>query len=206
MRGMETDRSLLERLELPGADLRFAPGWLPVAEADALFARLRQDVPWECHRIRMFGREVDSPRLSCWIGDPGAVYTYSRTRFVPHPWPASLRPLRARLADELGVAFDSVLANLYRDGRDRMGWHSDDEPELGPRPVIASVSLGAMRRFSLKPRAGGASRHLDLPHGSLLVMAGDTQAAWRHALAGTARPVGPRINLTFRRVVAGPSG
>ena len=209
MRMMETNRSpgrSLERLELPGADLRFAPGWLPVAEADALFARLRQDVPWECHRIRMFGREVDSPRLSCWIGDPGAVYTYSRTRFVPHPWPASLQPLRARLADELGVAFDSVLANLYRDGRDRMGWHSDDEPELGPRPVIASVSLGAMRRFSLKPRAGGASRHLDLPHGSLLVMAGDTQAGWRHALAGTARPVGPRINLTFRRIVAGASG
>ena len=132
----------------------------------------------------MFGREVDSPRLSCWIGDPEAVYTYSRTRFVPHPWPASLLPLRERLSDELGVAFNSVLANLYRDGRDRMGWHSDDEPELGPRPVIASVSLGATRRFSLKPRAGGASRHLDLPHGSLLVMAGDTQAAWRHALAG----------------------
>lgn len=202
---MYTDRRL-ERVTLPDADLRFAPGWLPADEADALFARLQREIAWECHRIRIFGREVDSPRLSCWIGDPDAVYVYSRTRFVPHPWPASLLPLRERLADELGVAFNSVLANLYRDGRDRMGWHSDDEPELGPRPVIASVSLGAVRRFSLKPRAGGASRALDLPHGSLLVMAGDTQAAWRHALAGTARAVGPRINLTFRRIIPAASG
>ncbi|MFD0725463.1 alpha-ketoglutarate-dependent dioxygenase AlkB family protein [Lysobacter brunescens] len=201
---MHADRRL-EGLALPGADLRLAPGWLPADEADALFDRLQQDIPWECHRIRMFGREVDSPRLSCWIGDPEAVYTYSRTRFVPHPWPASLQSLRQRLSSELGVAFNSVLANLYRDGRDRMGWHSDDEPELGPRPVIASISLGATRRFSLKPRAGGASRHLDLPHGSLLVMAGDTQTAWRHALAGTARPVGARINLTFRRILSSAS-
>lgn len=198
---METDRSLAH-VELPEGDLRFAPAWLAADEADALLAQLRQDIPWECHRIRMFGREVDSPRLSSWIGDPEAVYTYSRTRFVPHPWPASLQPLRERLSDALGVGFNSVLANLYRDGSDRMGWHSDDEPELGPRPVIASVSLGATRRFSLKPRAGGASRHLDLPHGSLLVMAGDTQSAWRHALAGTARPVGERINLTFRCIRA----
>ncbi|HEY1136044.1 MAG TPA: alpha-ketoglutarate-dependent dioxygenase AlkB [Xanthomonadaceae bacterium] len=201
---MYTDHSL-ERVALPDADLRFAPGWLPVDEADALFARLRREIAWECHRIRIFGREVDSPRLSCWIGDPDAVYVYSRTRFVPHPWPASLLPLRERLADELGVAFNSVLANLYRDGRDRMGWHSDDEPELGPRPVIASLSLGAVRRFSLKPRAGGVSRALDLPHGSLLVMAGDTQVAWRHALAGTAKSVGPRINLTFRRIIPAAS-
>ena len=202
---MYTDHSL-ERVALPDADLRFAPGWLPVDEADALFARLRREIAWECHRIRIFGREVDSPRLSCWIGDPDAVYVYSRTRFAPHPWPASLMPLRERLAEELGVAFNSVLANLYRDGRDRMGWHSDDEPELGLHPVIASISLGATRRFSLKPRAGGASRALDLPHGSLLVMAGDTQAAWRHALAGTARAVEARINLTFRRIIPATSG
>jgi alkylated DNA repair dioxygenase AlkB len=202
MRIMYTNHDL-ERVELPDADLRFAPGWLSTDDADALFARLQQAIPWECHRIRMFGREVDSPRLSCWIGDADAAYTYSRTRFEPQPWPDALQPLRERLRETLGVAFNSVLANLYRDGRDRMGWHSDDEPELGPRPVIASVSLGATRRFSLKPKAGGASRALDLPHGSLLVMAGDTQTAWRHALVGTSRPVDPRINLTFRRILGG---
>lgn len=197
--------SRMETLALPGADLRFAERWLRADEADALFDALRDGIPWETHRIRIYGREVDSPRLSCWIGDPDAVYVYSRTRFVPRPWPDALVPLRDRLRDELKVGFNSVLANLYRDGRDRMGWHSDDEAELGRQPVIASVSLGATRRFSLKPRAGGATKILDLPHGSLLVMAGDTQATYRHALAGTARAVGPRINLTFRHIRAKPS-
>lgn len=198
-----------QRIELPDADLRFAPGWLAPGAADALFAALHAAPGWEVHRIRMFGREVDSPRLSRWIGDPGAVYTYSRTRFEPQPWPEALAPLRTRFRAELGIDFDSVLANLYRDGRDRMGWHSDDEPELGPRPIIASLSLGATRRFAFKPRHAqgtGGRLSLDLPHGSLLLMAGDTQTRYRHALPGTARPVGPRINLTFRRILARASG
>ena len=193
--------SRFESIALPGADLRFMPAWLAAHEADALFDVLRAGVPWECHRIRMFGRMVDSPRLSCWIGDPEAAYTYSRTRFVPRPWPDDLQALRERLDAALGVAFNSVLANRYRDGRDRMGWHSDDEPELGPRPVIASVSLGAERRFLFKARTGGDPVGLVLPHGSLLVMAGESQSRYRHALPATAKPVGERINLTFRRIV-----
>ena len=189
-------------LTLPGADLAIDPQWLAAAEADALFAALQADVRWEVHRLRLFGREVASPRRSCWIGDPEAVYAYSGSTFVPHPWPAVLQPLRARLADALGVAFNSVLANLYRDGRDAMGWHADDEPELGPAPVIASLSLGATRRFAFKPRAAdGARLALNLPHGSLLVMRGDTQRRYRHALPRTARPVGARINLTFRLIL-----
>ena len=125
---------------LRGAELRYAPEWLPVDLADELFATLRQSVPWETHRIRLFGRWVDSPRLSCWIGDAEAAYTYSGTRFEPHPWPAELQVLRCQLANELGCEFNSVLANRYRDGRDCMGWHSDNEVTLGARPVIASVS------------------------------------------------------------------
>jgi alkylated DNA repair dioxygenase AlkB len=188
-------------LDLPGADLAFDPHWLAKDEADALFAALRSGVPWDVHRLRLFGREVASPRLSCWIGEPDAVYTYSGSTFAPQPWPAVLQPLRARLADTLGTGFNSVLANLYRDGRDAMGWHSDDEPELGPAPVIASVSLGAARRFVLKSRTARDARlALELPHGSLLVMRGETQRRYRHALPRTARPVGPRINLTFRRI------
>ena len=194
----------LQRIDLAGAELWLDGAWLPATDADALLAALHEEVPWEVHRIRMFGREVDSPRLSCWIGDPGAVYTYSRTRFAPRPWPAALVPVRERLRVTLGEDFNSVLANRYRDGRDRMGWHSDDEPELGPQPAIASISLGATRRFALKPRGEGGSLALDLPHGSLLVMRGDTQARYRHALPGTARPVGERINLTFRRLL--PAG
>nr|WP_220486510.1 alpha-ketoglutarate-dependent dioxygenase AlkB [Luteimonas sp. MC1782] len=195
---------------LEGADLAFAPAWLAQDAADALFAHLQAEVPWSVHRIRLFGRLVDSPRLSCWIGDPGAGYTYSGTRFEPHPWPPLLADLRVRVAETCGEEFNSVLANLYRDGRDSMGWHRDDEPELGPRPVIASLSLGATRRFVLKEgvAAGSAGaprkRVFELGHGSLLRMAGDTQRHYRHALPRTARPVGPRINLTFRRIRSAP--
>ena len=188
---------------LPGAELRFAPDWLAAEEADELLASLREGVHWETHRIRLFGREVDSPRLSCWIGDEGTAYTYSGARFQPHPWPAVLLPIRQRLADELDGAFNSALANRYRDGRDCMGWHSDDESELGRRPLIASLSLGAARRFVLKHRQEPSRKlELELPHGSLLVMGGDTQRNYKHALPRTTRPVGERINLTFRNIVA----
>lgn len=216
-----------EPIALPGADVRLAQAWLSPDDADALFAECRDRIPWETHRIRMFGREIDSPRLSCWIGDPGAVYTYSRTRFEPRPWPSALAVVRRRLSNTLGVEFDSVLANLYRDGRDRMGWHSDDEPELGPEPTIASLSLGGARRFVLKPKAGprndatsdraedatvvgprnsqdGGRFALTLGHGSLLVMAGLTQRRYVHALPATTTTVAPRINLTFRRIVSRP--
>ena len=189
-------------IPLPDAELAFDPHWLAAADADRLLLDLRDSVAWENHRIRLFGREHASPRLSCWIGDPAASYLYSGTRFEPRPWPTALRPLRERLSRELGVDFNSVLANRYRDGRDCMGWHSDAEQELGPAPVIASVSLGATRRFVLKHR-GEPERKLaiELPHGSLLVMRGATQRYYRHALPRTAKPVGERINLTFRRIL-----
>ena len=192
----------MTRLQLPGAEIDFDAHWLSREEANALLVALLGTVPWEIHRIRLFGREVDSPRLSCWIGDPEARYRYSGTLFAPRPWPSCLLPVRARLARELGVAFNSVLVNRYRSGRDAMGWHSDNEPELGEQPVIASLSLGASRRFRLKGRRPGApGLQLDLPHGSLLVMRGDTQTHYRHALPRTAKQVDERINLTFRRIV-----
>jgi len=187
-------------IELPGATVTLDPAWMPAGAASALFDALMTGVPWERHRIRVYGREIDSPRLSCWMGDPAAVYTYSGTRFVPHPWPDALAPIRARLERELAAPFNSVLANLYRDGDDRLGWHRDGERELGPAPVIASVSLGATRRFRFKSDDGGITLGLDLVHGSLLVMSGQTQRNYRHTLATTARATGPRINLTFRHV------
>ena len=193
-------------IPLPGAELCLLPHWLAQDEADSLLEELRGSIAWEVHRIRMFGREVDSPRLSCWVGDSDATYVYSRTRFEPHPWTEALASLRWRAQQACGARFNSVLANLYRDGRDAMGWHSDDEPELGPRPVIASVSLGAERRFCLRPRAKDASprdvRGLELPHGSLLCMSGETQRNYQHSLPRTSAAVGPRINLTFRWIDA----
>ncbi|WP_447585121.1 alpha-ketoglutarate-dependent dioxygenase AlkB family protein [Pseudoxanthomonas mexicana] len=186
-------------IPLPGAWLAFVPQWLEADQADVLLCELHRDVAWEVHRIRMFGRSVDSPRLSCWIGEPEAVYRYSGAEFVPHAWLPALQAIRERLQREFDAPFNSVLANLYRDGRDAMGWHSDDEPELGPQPVIASLSLGGVRRFALKHRHEATFRRtLELPHGSLLVMAGDTQRHYRHALPRTAKAVAPRINLTFR--------
>jgi alkylated DNA repair dioxygenase AlkB len=185
-------------IHLPGATVDFQPDWLGAGEAWDLFEALRAALPWERHRITVYGRTFDAPRLSCWIGDAEATYVYSGTRFVPHPWPPMLAALRDRLDDELGATFNSVLANLYRDGGDRLGFHRDNEPELGARPLIASVSLGATRRFRFKGRE--ASIGLDLTHGSLLVMSGDTQRNYQHAVPPTARAVGPRINLTFRRV------
>ena len=190
-------------LPMPEADVRYTAGWLGAPEADALQHALIEEIPWEVHRIRMFGREVASPRLSCWIGDPGATYTYSRSRFEPRPWTPALARLRDRLARETGVRFNSVLANRYRDGHDAMGWHSDDEPELGPEPVIASISVGAPRTFAFRARADGRRVDLVLEHGSLLLMAGRTQHAWRHALPRTRRPLGERINLTFRAILPG---
>ncbi|MDI9238750.1 alpha-ketoglutarate-dependent dioxygenase AlkB [Lysobacter sp. LF1] len=194
---------VLSPVPLPDAELRFDPHWLGPVEADALLEGLQAQVPWSVHRIRIFGRDVDSPRLSCWIGDPQAHYRYSGADFAPHPWPAPLQPIRERLQETLGVRFNSVLANQYRDGRDAMGWHSDDEPELGPEPVIASISLGATRRFALKHRRQPErALALELPHGSLLVMSGATQRNYRHALPRTTRPLGVRINLTFRRILS----
>ncbi len=189
---------MLQRVHLPGADVRLDPRWLDAREAQALFDSLAACLPWTNHAVRVFGREHPAPRLSAWIGD--AAYRYSGVVRDPGPWTPGLAALRDRLAAELGTEFNSVLANLYRDGRDAMGGHADDERDLGAAPVIASVSLGAARRFVLKRRAGEGRLALDLPPGSLLVMAGSTQSLYRHALPRTRRPVGPRINLTFRRV------
>jgi alkylated DNA repair dioxygenase AlkB len=196
------DQANFEEIPLADASVQLDPHWLPRTEADALFDALRSTIDWEVHQIRMFGRLVASPRLSSWIGDANARYVYSGARFEPRPWPAALQPIRERVSAVVGARFNSVLANLYRDGRDAMGWHSDDEPELGPQPVIASVSLGATRRFSLKHRsAGSKALAIELPPGSLLVMRGETQANYRHALPKTARVMGERINLTFRTIL-----
>jgi alkylated DNA repair dioxygenase AlkB len=186
-------------LALRDADVRYLAQWIDPVDARAIFDAVRSEIAWETHRIRLFGREIDAPRQSCWIGDPGTDYTYSRTRFAPRSWTPTLTALRRRLREELGVDFNSVLANRYRDGRDSMGWHSDDEPELGTQPVIASLSFGAVRRFDLRHRNDATQRHaIDLESGSLLLMQGETQRHWQHALPRTAKPCGERINLTFR--------
>ena len=189
------------RLGLPDAEVDYWGGFFAPDEALALFDALRAEIRWERHRVRIRGREVDCPRLSGWEGD--ATYAYSGITLRPAPWTPRVAAVRRRIEAATGEAFNSVLANLYRDGSDRLGWHADDEPELGPAPVIASASFGAPRRFLLRPkRGGGASVPIVLEPGSLLVMRGPTQRHWLHSVPPTRRPVGPRINLTFRRILA----
>ena len=180
--------------------------WLDPTEAAALYATLRDEVPWEQRSIRIAGRVVQEPRLTAWFGDPGAAYTYSGMTLSPLPWTPALSALRGRVEIASGVPLNSVLLNWYRSGSDSMGWHADAEDELGPDPVIASVSLGATRRFVLKyvGRAIGVENiELDLTGGSLLVMAGTTQRYWRHAVPKRRGDAGSRINLTFRRILIG---
>lgn len=184
----------------PAGELRYWPQWIGSQQADRLFDLWSRSLDWQQRPIRLFGREVMQPRLTCFYGEEGVRYRYSGKTLAAKPWPEELGALSLRLSQSLDVGFNSVLCNLYRDGRDSMGWHADDEPELGTDPVIASVSLGQARRFRLKPRAGGEPQSILLGHGSLLVMSGDLQHHWLHELPKSRQVLGPRINLTFRRV------
>jgi len=192
------------RLEIEDGVFELWPGFLENSEASSCFAELRNKIDWHTPRVFVYGRWIDSPRQSAWYGDSGAVYRYSGTVNPPSPWLPELDNLRERLNQFCASGFNSVLANHYRSGKDSMGWHSDDEKELGADPVIASVSLGGARRFLLQHR-----RRKDLPiheisleNGSLLVMRAGTQRAWRHSVPKTRRAVAPRINLTYRHVIA----
>lgn len=169
--------------------------------------RLLSELPLRQETIVVFGKAWPTPRLTSLHGDAGLSYRWSGRTFVPSPWTAGLVEIRTRLEASTGVRYNSVMANFYRDGRDAMGAHADDEPELGPAApddiLIASVSLGSPRRFVLKPDPGGrkadlAPLSLELGGGDLLVMGGATQRDFRHHVPRTARPVGPRLNLTFR--------
>ncbi|GHA26515.1 alpha-ketoglutarate-dependent dioxygenase AlkB family protein [Oceanisphaera arctica] len=175
--------------------------WWPDAfqpEADAWFGQLQAEIPWQQHRLTLFGREHDEPRLSCWMGE--AAYRYSGKTREPEAWHPLVNEIRQQVQGICEQPFNGVLLNLYRHGRDSMGWHADNEPELGPNPVIASVSLGATRRFLLHHR-NGERRQLQLSHGSLLVMAGEMQHHWQHALPRIGAADTARINLTFRYLV-----
>jgi alkylated DNA repair dioxygenase AlkB len=194
-------------------------GWetVPMPDAEVLYLRrlslhqpdtevLRQliaEVPWRQEQIAMWGRKTLQPRLTAWYGDPGRNYAYSGIELDPLPWTPILLELKTRVEQASRSNFNSVLLNYYRDERDSVGFHSDDEPELGKRPVIASLSLGEERKFVLKHKALKSLKpvHLQLISGSLLVMKGDTQDRWKHAIPKETRPCGPRVNLTFRTII-----
>ncbi len=189
--------------DLPDAELRYLPAWVDRATADRWLAALLLETPWEQPQVRLFGRLHCVPRQVAWYGD--AAYRYSGLSHPPQAWTALLAEIRAAVEARVGRSLNGVLLNHYRDGRDSMGWHSDDEAELGQDPLIVSLSLGGTRRFDLR-RAGQTriAHSLLLEHGSLLVMAGATQHYWQHQVAKTRKPCAPRLNLTFRQVYSQP--
>jgi alkylated DNA repair dioxygenase AlkB len=189
---------------LRDGDLRYWPHAFTAAEARSLFDALNGSIDWLQEEIVIFGQRRRVPRLVAWHGDPGTSYTYSGTAHEPQSWTPQISAIRDRVERLCGFGFNSVLLNRYRDGRDGMGWHADDEPELGRNPVIASVSFGATRRFRLRHRRNAMEPvTLPLTSGSLLLMSGATQHHWVHAVPKTAVPVGERVNLTFRRLLSG---
>ncbi len=171
---------------------------LSPAEARAAFASLRDELEFHQNHLRMFGRVIPEPRLVSWVGDPDARYSYSGIELSPAPWTPTMSRLREVCERVADTTFNSALINLYRNGADSVDWHSDDEPELGPG--IASLSLGAMRRFDLRHRVGGETVKVDLPAGSVVVMSRGCQTHWVHRIAKTKRVSEPRMNLTFRTI------
>jgi len=188
-----------EKISLPDADLLFWPQFFSNDDAQRWFADLTANVQWEAKRIMMYGREVAVPRLSAWYADPSKDYTYSGNLHTALQWTPELLILKQMVEQRTGERFNSVLCNLYRDGQDSVAWHSDDEPELGHEPAIASLSFGETRIFHLR-RADDHKQKFDieLPSGSCLLMRGRTQQAWQHQIAKSSRPLHARINLTFR--------
>jgi len=171
---------------------------LPASTADVL-AQLIRDTPWRADTIVVYGKRYLQPRLTAWYGE--ASYTYSGLTLQPMPMTPLLDTLRATVEALTGHRYNSVLLNYYRDGQDSMGMHSDDEPQLGPCPAIASLSFGATRTFILRHKYNKRTFKLELADGSLLLMAGVMQKHWMHGINKTSKFTGSRVNLTFRFVV-----
>ena len=190
-------------LPIPDGEVLYAPSFLTPTDADAYLQRFLDGIAWEQHQLAFFGRQLPAPRLSAWYGQPEAHYTYSGLRLNPQPWTESLSMLKSQIEVFADATFNSVLLNQYRNGQDSMGWHCDDEPELGIEPTIASLSLGGERAFHLrhKQRKDLETVKLLLGHGSLLIMRGATQTHWKHQLPKTKQALRCRLNLSFRLIV-----
>lgn len=169
-------------------------------ESNQLFKELFSSINWRQDKMKIFGKEVDLPRLTAWYGEGGKSYTYSGITMNPEAWTPILLLIKERIEEVVQEKFNSVLINLYRNGKDYVSWHSDDEPELGINPIIASVSFGQTRRFQLKHKLNKDLEKVEitLTHGSLLLMKGSTQHFWHHQIPKTSKQLKERINLTFR--------
>ncbi|MDT0593381.1 alpha-ketoglutarate-dependent dioxygenase AlkB family protein [Glaciecola petra] len=191
---------LIADLVLPNAKVDVREKWLSHEDGMSLYAYFYRQLAWQQAHITLYGKQHKIPRLQAWYGDPNTAYKYSGLLMQPLAWDPVLKHLKTLCEETLNVCFNSVLANLYRDGSDSMGMHADDEPELGVNPTIASVSLGQTRRFTFKQKQSKESVKIELQHSSLLTMAGQTQTYWQHGMNKSRTQTGPRINFTFRFV------
>ena len=203
MHDLFTPEAKPERLPIPDADIWFLPALTLPQSPESIKQALISETAWMTKPITLWGKTYLQPRLIAWVGDPDRSYTYSGSKMVPMPWTPLLTTLREAVQSASGAHFNSVLLNYYRNERDSMGYHSDDEKELGPDPVIASLSLGQPRIFVLKHRTDSSLKpvRIKLPSGSLLIMQGATQRHWKHGIDKESRPCGSRLNLTFRRII-----
>jgi alkylated DNA repair dioxygenase AlkB len=187
------------QFDLPNASVVYYPVFFEINRANELFEKLKQEIPWQQDAITVFGKTYPQPRLTSLFGNKGKPYSYSNIVMQPNTWNPLLQFIKSEIEEEIEESFTTVLLNYYRDGKDSNGWHSDNEKELGRNPIIASVSFGAERNFQLQHNAIKDQKlKINLEHGSLLVMKGETQHFWKHQIPKTAKPIGPRINLTFR--------
>jgi len=187
------------KLALPDAEITYFPTFFSSEEASEYFQILLNEIEWQQDDIKVFGKIYKQPRLTALYGINEAPYRYSGITMFPKPFNSVLKEIKTIIEKSTEVKFTSVLLNYYRDGSDSNGWHSDDEKELGENPVIASLSLGADRTFRLRhKKVKTQKKNLILQHGSLLLMAGETQHRWQHCIPKSKKDIKPRINLTFR--------
>lgn len=196
------DDALNAAIQVPmdDADIRYYPDFLGADQAQVYFNLLHQTLLWRQEQIEVYGKRYTIPRLQAWYGDKEASYRYSALSLSPIPWTSELISLKTLCEQKSGARFNSVLANLYRDGQDGMGMHADDEKELGPQPIIASLSFGQVRTVLFEHKHTKQKVRLPLAAGSLLLMKGTTQQYWLHGIAKRKTPLGARINLTFRYI------
>lgn len=184
---------------LPDAEIEYYPNFFDMVRANELFEKLKKDIPWQQDSITVFGKTHPQPRLTALFGNEGKPYGYSNIVMQPHHWNPLLMFVKNEVEEVCLENFTTVLLNYYRNGKDSNGWHADNEKELGRNPIIASVSFGAERAFHLQHNTIKEQKlKINLEHGSLLIMKGATQHCWKHQIPKTAKPIGSRINLTFR--------
>lgn len=190
-----------EALPMSDADVIMYRDFYNQDDSDQIFSELCNTIDWRQETTILFGKQIKLPRLTAWYGDPGKSYCYSKIKMEPLLWTSTLIKIKSKIESLANTQFNSVLLNLYRDGKDSVAWHSDDEAELGKNPIIASVSFGATRNFAFRHKFNKELKYkIELTHGSFLLMRGATQHFWQHQIPKTNRLVQARINLTFRTI------